>query len=132
MKILNYLIIFCFLSLLPFILFGENEKEKSKTGVFIRNDGQLVDMNGELRDEFLYYLPGDGLDVYFRKTGITYILKESELPYSMLNALPVAIEDSIKKFKESEIYFYRFDMDFVDASEKVSLKGYGKDDFYKN
>lgn len=122
-----------FLFLLSFTCYTGFTAEKSHAeAVFVRNDGQLVDMNGEMRNEFLFYLPGADLDVYFRETGITYILKKTEYPYSMLNALPGAIEDSIKKFNSGKIYFYRFDMDFVNASDETSVKGYGKDDFYQN
>lgn len=100
--------------------------------VFVRNDGQIIDMDGQVRNEFLYYLPGSDIDIYFRENGITYIIKESEYPYSMLNALPEAIEDSIKKFKSGNIYFYRFDMDFVDNNEAGEIEGRGGDGFYNN
>lgn len=111
---------------------GITDFGKNPEAVFFQNSGQLVDMDGVERNEFLFYVQTSEMDIYFRQDGISYIFKKSEYSTEMLNALPEAIEDSISKFKKGKTFFYRLDMNFTNANENCQVIGQKKADFTNN
>ncbi len=45
---------------------------------FIENRGQIIDMNNQPRTDILYTGDGNGMKVYLRKTGISYVINKIE------------------------------------------------------
>jgi len=99
---------------------------------FIQNNGQLADFSGALRNEFLYYIKTEKLDIYFRKEGITYIFKKGPDIPSNSSLTKDEQEKAMRTFLDQKTLYYRLDVDFSGMNTNAALHGSGTDSFYYN
>lgn len=45
---------------------------------FVENKGQIKDNNGNIRNDIKYYVKGNGMDIYFRDEGVSYVIYNKE------------------------------------------------------
>jgi len=96
---------------------------------FTENKGQIVDMNDQLRLDILFVGDGGGMNVYLRKTGISYVLakyegfEEDEKDLEHLNTVGNRQLTSMqtKNNTAKTIKLHRIDMDFVDCNPNPTL-----------
>ena len=113
-------------------IFAEEFNKKYSEYRFIENKGQIVDFDGNVRNEFLYYSKSENLDIYFRKEGITYIFKKGDKSPDISNFSKEEQEKIIKDFLNKKTLYYRLDVDFVNPSESIELLGEEKSESYLN
>lgn len=111
---------------------------------FIENKGQLVDMNNNLRSDILYAGDGGGMQVYLRKTGISYVLsnmtevmkevkreiEESERRGELLNGGKLEKEQELLSKKMLKLH--RIDMEFEGGDPSPVVLSSDKVDGYLN
>lgn len=77
---------------------------KNSNQFFVENKGQIKDSKGNVREDIKFYIKGNGMDIYFRDEGISYVLyKKNELENGNINTQTQRIDlefgDKLKKFK---------------------------------
>lgn len=98
---------------------------------FTENKGQLVDMNKQKRNEFLFYAKAPHLDVYFRENGITYIFRKGEALSAVLGNKK-DYRKALQEFSLKSTQYYRLDLDFVNHDSDIEVAGKGQQAFYTN
>lgn len=106
---------------------------------FTENKGQIVDMAGQLRPDVLYKGEISGVDIYLRKTGISYVhsnvnkvmheieeqTEEKEHADLLTPEKKESKDDLIKLRLELEqkslLKIHRLDVDFVDANDNPNI-----------
>lgn len=101
---------------------------------FTPNKGQIADMNGKLCPDILYKGEGGGIDIYLRKTGMSYVSNNMD---EVINGINKQIEklirdetiteaDEQKKKDEltrnSEIKGHRLDIDFSGCNSNIQTR----------
>jgi hypothetical protein len=114
-------LIFGLLSLFVSIIFANSESQS----IFIENKGQVVDFNGVVKNDILFYFQSENLDIYFRKEGITYIFKKSDAIFDPSMLMPDQISQAMEEYGQKETYYYRLDMDFINSSSLCEAYGEG-------
>ncbi|HRG86577.1 MAG TPA: hypothetical protein PLU02_12835, partial [Chitinophagales bacterium] len=97
------LLSFLLIVLLPFQSIGQaalNFPYSAAGNNFIRNNGQLTDMNGELADNVLFYAEYPYMDVFITTSGLTMLL----------------LEPSLNEFQEKIYHWERVDINLENAS----------------
>lgn len=110
------------LMLLPVLSFSQ----------FAENKGQIADFDQQIRNEFLFYLQTQQMDIYFRKDGITYIFKKGDVMPELASFLPEEQIMLVKEHMEKQTLYYRLDVDFAGKSQQMELRGSGKAGYYQN
>lgn len=90
---------------------------------FIENKGQLADVEGNLRNDILFYASGGGKEIYLRKTGLSFVLARYE------NANDDAMGNDAFF---SGITAHRIDIDFSGANINAQVKAENKTQGYHN
>lgn len=88
--------------LLPFQIMGQAAIDfpySASGNNFIRNNGQLTDMNGELADNVLFYAEYPYMDVFITTSGLTMLL----------------LEPSLNEFQEKIYHWERVDIKLENA-----------------
>ena len=93
---------FLIVMLLPFQIMGQAAIDfpySASGNNFIRNNGQLTDMNGELADNVLFYAEYPYMDVFITTSGLTMLL----------------LEPSLNEFQEKIYHWERVDIKLENA-----------------
>ncbi|MBI2269231.1 MAG: SBBP repeat-containing protein [Bacteroidetes bacterium] len=121
-----------------------NKSLKGNGMVFTQNKGQIVDMNQQARPDVLYKGNGGGIDVYLRKTGISYVCSNLG---KELHEIKEQVEEKEKKDhlskheaqelknkleQEAEIKIHRLDVDFVGANPSPEIQTADQVEGYTN
>lgn len=107
--LLLFITIFTYLAMNNSLMAGTETKDaesylKNSKTFFIENKGQIKDTEGNVRHDIKYYIKGNGMDIYFRDEGISYVMyKKTELENGDVNAQTQRVDlefgDGIHKFK---------------------------------
>ncbi len=96
---------------------------------FTQNNGQIVDMSHQLRPDILYMGSGSGMDIYIRKTGISYVQNNlSDFPNEHKRFSEK--KESPDFLANQQVTINRLDMDFVNCNSAIqeissdSIEGY--------
>ncbi len=82
----------------------------SRPVCFTENRGQIVDTEGNPRPDILYTADVNGVRLYVRRTGISYVFSQRKEPEKMPDSQTNAFMSSKA---ETEVVLYRMDMDFA-------------------
>ncbi|WP_162903053.1 DUF7948 domain-containing protein [Taibaiella koreensis] len=85
---------------------GKDGEQPNKLTYFKENKGQLIDQNGAARGDIFYYGASDGLQYYFKKSGISYQLYQRD--------------------EEKNIHLSRVDVSWLGANTQAELIGQNK------
>lgn len=109
-------------------------KTGSGNGIlFTPNNGQLVDQEQHLRPDILFKGSGGGMDIYLRKTGISYVLsnigeviheiiekvEEKERAVSTQNDQSQTEQLKEQLMQSAVVKLHRIDMNFVGANDNI-------------
>lgn len=89
---LLFITIFSYLAMNNSLMAGTETKDaesylKNSKTFFIENKGQIKDTKGNVREDIKYYIKGNGMDIYFRDGGISYVMyKKTELENGNVNS----------------------------------------------
>jgi len=107
--LLLFITIFTYLAMNNSLMAGTETKDaesylKNSKTFFIENKGQIKDTECNVRHDIKYYIKGNGMDIYFRDEGISYVMyKKTELENGDVNAQTQRVDlefgDGIHKFK---------------------------------
>ncbi len=106
----------CFIS--SWNLQAENPDLYSVAPAFIPNCGQIIDFTGATRPDILFSASANGVNVYFRKNGISYVFTK---PFPETSDGMVADESG-----------HRIDMNWKTSSHEVELTGETAANSYRN
>lgn len=101
---------------------------KARPVVFIPNRGQIVDSDGNLRPDLLYSSSGGGVQMYFRRTGISYVFaRVEEQPKPANSAISEATGKPMYPAEESMeeplVSVYRMDMELEGCNTNAEVLG---------
>ncbi len=109
---------------------------RERPPLFIANRGQIVDSDGALRDDIHYSLARNGVQLYFRKEGISYVFTRPADAGQIDEAGGGAVtaERRFEAGRESDrrMDVYRMDMRLQDANPDVEILGEEEADAYFN
>ncbi len=101
--------------------FGGAQQGASLAGssVFIENKGQLADSEGKVLTDVLFNLRLPGMDVYFRKTGLSFVLIQNSEPAKQSLANTPAMLGMLDEVNTSA---FRMDLTWQDANNATDLE----------
>jgi hypothetical protein len=119
---------------------------------FEENKGQVANTNGEVQKDILYTMKDNGMNVYFRKSGISYQWYYTEElpegPYNISEATGLPVSDGDEshlnsspshlergpggEVKPTTLHTYRVDMQWLGANENVQVISEGQHEAYNN
>lgn len=99
---------------------------KERPVVFIPNRGQVVDSDGNPRPDLLYSTSGGGVQLYFRKTGISYVFaRVEEQPKPVNGTISEATGKPMRPIEESMdeplVSVYRMDMELEGCNTNAEI-----------
>lgn len=116
------------------VITSQNQNKYSKNNYnqdkgFIKNEGQIIDQNGNQNEEVLYLLNTNGLNVQLRKNGFSYDVyekksKDVESKKSVTKSSVFNIKE-FRKDKDSiilETLFHRIAIDFLDVCDDLVIR----------
>lgn len=105
------------------------------------NRGQIVDTDLKPRPDILYTTSGNGMKVYMRTTGISYVFEQSNAPAPpsqnmQPGATAAELEMAEAKFQEemklATVNLYRVDVNFIGANANPQVINENPTDSYNN
>ncbi len=126
----NNLIVVLFLLFSSYIKASSDEalladKSKSvneKPLVFMENKGQIIDAKGNTRQDILFSAKGNGLKMYLKKSGITYLFVKG------IEGSPLVADEK----KGKQFQFHRVEMRLVGANPNPMVTKEEKGSYYEN
>ena len=93
-------------------------EESKKEILFIENLGQIRSTEGEERPDVLFHTRSDGVDMYIRESGVTYVFRNDEIDLD--NPLISALSRSETLNSKSNLY--RLDMTFDGMNRDLIIR----------
>jgi hypothetical protein len=100
-------------------------KVSNSSGAFVPNRGQV---ENETKDSIHYHCRIGAMDVYFKKTGFSYVLNQKVEPQKLNNHTSLSHRDNLS----SEIKQFRLDVDFKGANSSSQLQPNKQQIGYRN
>jgi hypothetical protein len=93
-------------------------QNSNKEIFFIENLGQIKDTEGEERPDILFHTRSEGVDMYIRKSGVTYVFRTDG------STVDEPLLSSLSKSETSRIgsKLYRLDMEFDGMNDDIILR----------
>lgn len=126
------------------IIISQNQKEypkinHNKYNGFTKNNGQVIDQNGNQNKKVLYLLNTNGLNVQLKKNGFSYDVYERKpkdlKSKTCINKNSVINNIELKTNNDSiivETLFHRVDINFLEVSDDLVIKEYEVSISYTN
>lgn len=96
---------------------------------FVENKGQFADIDGNPMADILHVANINSTQIYSRQSGISFVFKKKVNTKGDCGCS----EDTVEEQNEISLYdAYRFDMNFVGISDKLKVKGTGKQSYFYN
>jgi hypothetical protein len=99
--------------------------------VFIKNKGQVLDLDGKLRPDIKYTAQSNGTRLFFSETGIYYQFQKSESKKAFL-AKQNTVGKKIGLDSKSDAQIYRLDMQLVGANHNANIREEGITGYFEN
>ena len=105
---------------------------------FVKNRGQVADMNGSARPDILYSANAGTTTVFLRKGGISYVLTKQENPETGIrrqdneNEKNKITSSNRQIDKPSNLFLQRIDMEFVGSNPEAKVKAEYPSEGYTN
>lgn len=87
---------------------------------FLENKGQLVDQNGNSRNDILYTTSNNGIKVFLKKNGFSYEVYK-EVVRSKSEAFGSNWDQAIDKIKNTQVQYHRIDVELVGSNPNVLI-----------
>ncbi len=100
------------LLLLSARLYSTNESSVNNNGSFTENKGQIIDVLGQPRPDIFFVAEQPGMKIYFRKTGISYVLIKNKNENNT---------DHSANGQQENLLGHRIDMDFVNSNNHLQI-----------
>ncbi|NVO01253.1 MAG: gliding motility-associated C-terminal domain-containing protein [Bacteroidetes bacterium] len=126
LNLLGYLIICLYFTLISQNLASQNSLNSNfETNEFVKNNGQIYDMKGNLLNDVKFVLRLKNANAYFTNTGIIYHLYKTEKKSDKELS-----KEQIEKRNRGEVihndsktYFFRIDMNFINPNSNAEING---------